>query len=99
MIKRQAVKLENFPSILFLACFLSKNPELELKFTRVRGITDEKCKSKVWKHWKNFIKVYESSIENIEKYFNVEISILSEFKELKSSTKVINSFFKYFLLH
>jgi hypothetical protein len=89
MIKRQAVKLENFPSILFLACFLSKNPKLELKFARVGGITDEKFKSKIWKHWENFIENNESSIGNIEKYFNVEISIFSEFTELKLSTKVI----------
>ena len=88
MIKRQAVKLENFPSPLFLACFLSKKPKLELKFNRVQGITDEKFKSKIWKHWENFSKDNESTIENIEKYFNLEISILSEFKELKTSNKV-----------
>ena len=88
MIKRQAVKLEKFPSSLFLACFMSKNPKLELKFTRVRGITDVKFIEKIWKHWENFIKDNEPSDENIEKYFNLEIAVLSRFKELKKSTEV-----------
>ena len=55
MIKRQAVKLEKFPLPLFLACFMSKNPKLELKFNRVKGITDEKFLSKIGEHWKKFI--------------------------------------------